>query len=138
MRRTQTVIAIARVLMSDPDKPHWGASIIATTNVTSGSVYPILRRMENEGWLDSILEVTDAGVTRPPRRYVRVTATGRVALAALAATPMSMAGPPWGSSAPLTAEDVMLLTGLAFKWDVTPQQALRRALREALEKDGDS
>lgn len=33
---------------------------------------------------------------------------------------------------PLEHEDIALLARLAFAWDITPQQALRRCLNEAV------
>lgn len=35
---------------------------------------------------------------------------------------------------PLEQEDVGLLTRLAFQWNLSPQEAMRRALREAIQK----
>src|SRR5690606_9864659 len=38
------------------------------------ALYPVLRNLEGSGLLDSFVEPSDAG---PPRRYYRITASGR-------------------------------------------------------------
>ena len=43
------------------------------------ALYPVLRNLESGGLLDSTVEPSTAG---PPRRYYRITATGREVLAA--------------------------------------------------------
>lgn len=42
---------------------------------------------------------------------------------------------PGESTVPLNADDVLLLTRLAFQWDTSPQEAMRRALRQALREE---
>jgi DNA-binding PadR family transcriptional regulator len=58
---------------------HHGFDIMEATGLASGTVYPILRRLEGEGLAASKWE--DAAVARrsqrPPRRYYRITAPGR-------------------------------------------------------------
>lgn len=60
----------------------YGFDIIDATGLGSGTVYPILRRLETAGMLKGTLEplhdAYDAG--RPARRYYSITATGAVAL----------------------------------------------------------
>ena len=46
------------------------------------ALYPVLRNLETAGLLDRHVEPSDAG---PPRRYYRITATGRRSLQARAA-----------------------------------------------------
>lgn len=45
---------------------------------SAGALYPILRSMAAQGWLSSRIVPSYAG---PARRYYRITATGRAALA---------------------------------------------------------
>ena len=62
----------------------YGAELGARTHLPSGTVHPILARLEGVGWLTSRWEDIDPQVEgRPPRRYYRLTAEG--ALAARAA-----------------------------------------------------
>lgn len=54
-----------------------GADIARETGLASGSLYPILNRLEKAGWLASKWEVGDpALLKRPRRRLYRITAVG--------------------------------------------------------------
>jgi len=61
----------------------YGFEIMGAAHLPSGTVYPLLRRLEAEGLLESSWE--DAEVAheegRPPRRYYQATRAGRAALA---------------------------------------------------------
>jgi DNA-binding PadR family transcriptional regulator len=61
----------------------FGFDVMATTGLTSGTVYPALDRLEDLGYLTS--EWEDAGIAhregRPPRRYFTLTRPGAEALA---------------------------------------------------------
>ena len=61
-----------------------GFDILGATGLPSGSVYPLLRRLEHAGLVESRWEdVTDAHeAARPQRRYYALTSPGRTALAA--------------------------------------------------------
>src|SRR5712691_9677772 len=60
-----------------------GFDIMDATRLPSGTVYPILGRLERDGYVRSRWEAqtTAAREKRPPRRYYEVTATGAKALA---------------------------------------------------------
>jgi PadR family transcriptional regulator, regulatory protein PadR len=62
---------------------HYGFDIIDATNLPSGTVYPILRRFENEGLVTSEWEAHNVATRdqRPPRRYYALTADGKKLLA---------------------------------------------------------
>ena len=64
-----------------------GFDIIDATELPSGTVYPILRRLEREGLVTAAWE--DAAIAhgeqRPPRRYYELNAAGRRVLDAAAA-----------------------------------------------------
>jgi DNA-binding PadR family transcriptional regulator len=66
---------------------HYGFDIMDATGLPSGTVYPILRRLDREGLLSSAWEKqADAQrEQRPPRRYYDITATGEALLADAAA-----------------------------------------------------
>ena len=54
-----------------------GADIGRLTKLPSGSLYPILLRLEKAGWLESHWELGDPSVLgRPRRRFYSVTALG--------------------------------------------------------------
>jgi DNA-binding PadR family transcriptional regulator len=62
----------------------YGFSVMETTGLPSGTVYPALRRLERDGLIRSYWEsqaVADAG-QRPPRKYYRITRSGGATLAA--------------------------------------------------------
>jgi PadR family transcriptional regulator PadR len=62
----------------------YGYSIMETTGLPSGTVYPAARRLEQDGLIRSQWErqsVADAGL-RPPRKYYRLTPAGRATLEA--------------------------------------------------------
>ena len=62
----------------------YGFDVMRVTHLASGTVYPLLRRLEANGLVESawedLEEAHDEG--RPPRRYYRATADGRKALIA--------------------------------------------------------
>jgi PadR family transcriptional regulator, regulatory protein PadR len=64
-----------------------GFDVIDATGLPSGTVYPILRRLEREGLVTAAWE--EAAIAhdeqRPPRRYYELTATGQAMLETAAA-----------------------------------------------------
>jgi PadR family transcriptional regulator PadR len=62
----------------------YGFSVMETTGLPSGTVYPALRRLERDDLIRSQWEsqaAADAG-QRPARKYYRITRIGRATLAA--------------------------------------------------------
>jgi PadR family transcriptional regulator len=61
---------------------HYGFDIMDATGLPSGTVYPILRRLDREGLLKSAWEKPAAAQReqRPPRRYYEITAAGEAML----------------------------------------------------------
>ena len=62
----------------------YGFSVMETTGLPSGTVYPALRRLEREGLIRSQWEsqtIADAD-QRPPRKYYRITRAGKATLEA--------------------------------------------------------
>ncbi len=61
---------------------HHGFDIMDATGLPSGTVYPILRRLDREGLLKSAWEkpATAQREQRPPRRYYEITGEGEVML----------------------------------------------------------
>ena len=62
---------------------HYGFDIMDATGLPSGTVYPILRRLDREALLNSAWEKPAAAqrAQRPPRRYYEITAAGEAMLA---------------------------------------------------------
>jgi PadR family transcriptional regulator PadR len=80
MRRTMAARAVARALLAKPDSWHWGYGLAQEADLPSGVLYPIVARMEVEGWLTS--HWADPDGSYPRRRYYQLTDTGRAQLAA--------------------------------------------------------
>lgn len=82
--QTQLVL---RALLEEPTKPAYGLELCEAVGLPSGTVYPILARLEQVRWVESAWEDPkdheQAG--RPRRRYYTLTPDGaeraRVALA---------------------------------------------------------
>src|ERR671912_656543 len=76
MRLTYPTALVLQALLQGH---HHGFDIMDATGLPSGTVYPILRRLDTEGYVKSQWE--KEGVARreqrPPRRYYELSATGR-------------------------------------------------------------
>jgi PadR family transcriptional regulator len=100
LRITTQVLKILGVFMSNPTAQISGADIARLTNLQSGTLYPILMRLEQANWLQSEWEDGDPReLGRPRRRLYSVTAIGsmsaRKAFKDIAST---IGGPAWGLS----------------------------------------
>ncbi|WP_160166027.1 PadR family transcriptional regulator [Actinoplanes sp. OR16] len=82
-------------VLQDPDAEHFGLRIAKATGLPTGSVYPILVRLQQAGWLEREWEDIDPAVEqRPARCFYRLTVKGRQrAEAVLAERPVL---PAWG------------------------------------------
>ncbi len=68
--------AVLEFLSSEPDRWSYGYEISKETRIASGTLYPLLMRLADRGFLESKWE--PAAVSgRPPRRVCRLTAAGR-------------------------------------------------------------
>ena len=84
IRNTTATREVLRVFVTWLDNPVYGLDIVRETGLASGSVYPILHRLETEGWLASRWENIDPTVEgRPARRLYSLTAQGATGAAAL-------------------------------------------------------
>ena len=64
-------------MLEDPERELYGLEIGAAAGLRSGTVHPILARLEGYGWLASRWEHVDPTTEgRPARRYYRLTADG--------------------------------------------------------------
>src|SRR6202034_4176266 len=70
---------VLQALLQDPAREMYGLELTEETGLQPGTAYPILLRVEHEGWVTSRWEDVDprAG-KRPARRYYRLTADGEV------------------------------------------------------------
>ena len=68
---------VLRALLEDPTRELYGVEIGAAAGLPSGTVHPILARLEGLRWLESRWEEIDTRAAgRPARRYYRLTADG--------------------------------------------------------------
>lgn len=83
--QTQAVLA---ALSEDPTTPLYGLEISNAVGSPSGTIYPILARLETAGWVESEWEDIDPATEgRRRRRYYRLTPEGeRASREVLAAT----------------------------------------------------
>src|SRR5215211_5382896 len=92
-RMTLPTHLVLMALLEDPGRAMYGLQICAAAGLPSGTIHPILARLEKLGWLRSSWEQIDpAKEGRPRRRYYRLDrdslATVRAALTrAQAVTP---------------------------------------------------
>ena len=79
LRMTTSVLKVAAALLADPAAERYGLQLMQATGLPSGTLYPILVRLERSGWVESRWEQTDpVAEGRPSRRYYRLTADGAV------------------------------------------------------------
>ncbi|MFD4206768.1 PadR family transcriptional regulator [Micromonospora tulbaghiae] len=99
MRLTIPVAKVLSALLAEPGAPRYGLDLMRLTGLPSGTLYPVLHRLQAAGWLAADWEDVDpVAAGRPARRYYRLTGEGirsaRPALAELRAlVPAEPAGP---------------------------------------------
>lgn len=88
-RMTLATRAVLSAFLAGPADEHYGLKIAEAAELPGGTIYPILIRLEQCGWLLSRWEEIDpAEEGRPPRRYYRLSERGAQA----AAVAMTKAG----------------------------------------------
>jgi len=76
-RMTTSVLKIAAALLAGATAERYGLQLMQETGLPSGTLYPILVRLERAGWVESRWEEVDpVAEGRPSRRYYRLTADG--------------------------------------------------------------
>ena len=86
-RMTIPTQLVLQALLVEPDQERYGLEIGALAGLASGTVHPILARLESIGWLRSRWEDVDPSAAgRPVRRYYSLTADGAAAARSALAT----------------------------------------------------
>ena len=76
-RITAQVIKVLAVLMSNRNAQTSGSDVGRAAGIRSGTLYPILLRLEEAGWVQSEWEEGNPReMGRPRRRFYRITGTG--------------------------------------------------------------
>ena len=107
MRITVPVAKVLSVLLAEPDADRYGLDLIKITGLPSGTLYPVLHRLQAAGWVSADWETIDPTAEgRPARRYYRLTTKGvtaaRQALAELRALTRDTRTS-WGEAGPTGA-----------------------------------
>jgi PadR family transcriptional regulator PadR len=77
VRLSFQTLKVLDAFLEDPTAELAGADVQKRGHLSSGTLYPILLRLESAGWLVSRWEKVDpASVGRPRRRLYRMTPTG--------------------------------------------------------------
>ena len=76
-RMTMPTQLVLRALLVDPTAELYGSEIGEAAGLMSGTVHPILARLEGLGWVESRWEDVDPSAAgRPARRYYTITGAG--------------------------------------------------------------
>ena len=76
LRSSRQTLAILEALLARPGQWHHGYAISRQTSVPSGTLYPILMRLDKLGWLETKWEES-VPQGRPRRHLYRLTGSGR-------------------------------------------------------------
>ena len=78
--RPRITAAVAKVLaafLADPTADRYGLDLMRATGQPSGTLYPVLLRLQRAGWVAATWEDIDpVAAGRPARRYYRLTPEG--------------------------------------------------------------
>ncbi|AMM20896.1 hypothetical protein AX769_13040 [Frondihabitans sp. PAMC 28766] len=77
-RVTAPTLDVLEALLDSDDGPLWGLVVIKATGRPSGTIYPILERLERQGWIVGSWEA-EGERSGPRRRLYEFTPEGRVA-----------------------------------------------------------
>lgn len=77
IRRSPQTHLVLELLLRAPSTWRYGYDISLETQLKSGTLYPVLQRLHERGWLETRWDTAEPG--RPPRHMYRLTAEGRKA-----------------------------------------------------------
>lgn len=77
MKLTGPLERVLRVVLDDPAAPRYGYDLMMAARVPSGTLYPMLARLQDQGLVASHWEPPSGDAAgRPPRKYYLLTAEG--------------------------------------------------------------
>jgi len=78
LRMTLQTQLVLRALLEEPAQERYGLELCDLTGLPSGTMYPILARLEQVKWVESSWEdpALHEAAGRPPRRFYRLTPDG--------------------------------------------------------------
>lgn len=78
VRLSEPTLRTLRYLLCDATKPRSGADLMKATKLGSGTMYPLLARLDAAGWIEGQWEEIDPReAARPRRRLYVLTMAGR-------------------------------------------------------------
>ena len=100
IRLTAQTLRLLKIFVEKPRECRSGAEIARMIGIGSGTLYPILQRLENAGWLTSEWESVDPSEAgRPRRRLYKITGQGQAnAVKALTDMQRDLGGLSWAGS----------------------------------------
>ena len=75
-RLTRTMTRALQAFLEAPRSWRHGYDLMRVAELSSGTLYPLLARLSDDGWLEARWEESEFP-GRPPRQLYRLTATGR-------------------------------------------------------------
>ncbi|MGB7799136.1 MAG: helix-turn-helix transcriptional regulator [Pseudonocardiaceae bacterium] len=77
LRMTLPTLLVLRAMLAEPAREMYGLEICKAADLPSGTIHPVLARLERCGWLESRWEdIEPAEEGRPRRRYYRLSPEG--------------------------------------------------------------
>jgi len=77
MLTTGPLLRVLRALLDEPVGELYGLELLRSTGLKSGTLYPLLHRLEGAGWVQSRWEAEGPNERgRPRRRFYRLTGQG--------------------------------------------------------------
>jgi PadR family transcriptional regulator PadR len=75
-RLTRTTTRTLLAFLEEPRSWRYGYDLMKAADLSSGTLYPLLARLADDGWLESRWEDSEHP-GKPPRQLYRLTASGR-------------------------------------------------------------
>lgn len=77
---SRTALEVLSAFLESPADAKYGLQLMKETGIQAGSLYPILQRFEDQGWIEADWEDADPSREgRPRRRYYNMTGLGQEA-----------------------------------------------------------
>jgi DNA-binding PadR family transcriptional regulator len=76
-RLTRTMTRTLLAFLETPRSWRYGYDLMKVADLSSGTLYPLLARLTDDGWLESRWEQSESP-GKPARQLYRLTATGRI------------------------------------------------------------
>lgn len=78
LRRSPQTLAVLSALSRSSQRWQYGYDLLRETGLKSGTLYPILARLQQGGWLEQRWQKA-SGPGRPPRHLYRLSRQGKMA-----------------------------------------------------------